>query len=113
MEKNKPSRFLRNQPAGKRHRKAPGLQARRRVACGISLGAFSSREEAIEAMKCSLIDDWSSLAESDRRTLGFDPASKYSEEEEGLTHLAYILIDCANRTLDDAVAARRRRLLDV
>ncbi|WP_416426550.1 hypothetical protein RAM80_11405 [Pseudomonas sp. App30] len=41
--------------------------------------------------------------------IGLDPQAGELHDEEALTYLAYIFIDCANLTLDRAVAAKRAR----
>lgn len=112
MDKNRPSRFLRQQTVVQLLRTSPKPFDKKPASSGFSLADLSSREETIRALQRHLLNEWSGLSSSERGALGFAPQSQFSEEEEGLTHIAYLLIDCANRTLDEAVAVRRRRLMD-
>ncbi len=112
MDKNRPSRFLRQQTVVQLFRTSPKSFDRKPASSGFSFADLSSREEAIRALQSHLLNEWSGLSSAGRDALDFAPQSQFSEEEDGLTHLAYLLIDCANRTLEEAVAVRRRRLMD-
>ncbi|MDE1168867.1 MAG: hypothetical protein PW845_26675 [Pseudomonas sp.] len=113
MEKDDVTKLRRTQPVIQLFRTSPSLADRRKPAAGFSFADYPSKEQVIEALKDHLISDWHGLGSSARRAVGFKAVSQCSEEEDGLTHLAYLLIDCANRTLDQAVAVRRTRLMDL
>lgn len=76
----------------------------------IGLEQFASREDIVEAVCRCLMLGWKHVSDEGRVELGFDPERAELIEEEGLTYLACIFIDCANATLDQARAAKVRRL---
>lgn len=71
---------------------------------------WDTRALMIETMHGYMVEVWGSLSARQKAGLGFVPTSKESAPEEGMTFLAYVLIDCVNITLDQAASQRRARL---
>jgi len=88
-------------PAARSIKRKPGTR--------MSPRCFNSRQRIVDALHSYLLDGWKQLPERNRRLLGLDPQAGELHDEEALTYLAYIFIDCANLTLDRAVAAKRAR----
>lgn len=69
-----------------------------------------TRALMIETMHGYMVDVWGTLSARQKAGLGFVPKSTDTAAEEGMTFLAYVLIDCVNLTLDQAARQRRARL---
>ncbi|MGY4492710.1 hypothetical protein [Pseudomonas sp. TE3610] len=105
-----PPRFTRSK--GHFKRPAGARSIRRKPGTRMSPRCFNSRQRIVDALHSYLLDGWKQLPERNRRLLGLDPQTSDIHDEQALTYLAYIFIDCANLTLDRAVAAKRSRMMN-
>ena len=107
---HQPPRFTRSKGQFKRPVSARSI--RRKPGTRMPPRCFNSRQRMVDALHSYLLDGWKQLPERNRRLLGLDPQASDLHDEEALTYLAYIFIDCANLTLDRAVAAKRARMMN-
>lgn len=105
-----PPRFTRT--SGRFKRPVSARSIRRKPGTRMSPRCFNSRQRIVDALHSYLLDGWKQLPERNRRLLGLDPQASDIHDEQALTYLAYIFIDCANLTLDRAVAAKRSRMMN-
>lgn len=82
----------------------------RRDAAAWAAECAESRDRMVEGMQRYLVQVWDRLPTDQLQALGFSATDEGLRGEEGLSFLAYMLMDCANLMAVSAMQLRQRRL---
>jgi len=85
-------------------------KSRRDTAAWVA-GCADSRDRMVSGMHRYLMEVWNRLPADQIRALGFSTTDERVRGEEGLSFLAYMLMDCANLMAVSATELRQKRLL--